>query len=211
MYNPYVTEEFTIRDLLTHRSGLGPGAGDLMFWPDSSSFTKKDMLHNLRYLKAVSGFRTKFDYDNNLYMVAGEVLARVSGMSWEDFIQTRILNPLGMMATAPSFKLLKDKSNVIDPHAPVDGKVKVIRRDWNEAANAAGGIYSNLTDMCKWIIMQMNNGKYGEGLNKKLFSEEVHEDMWAPQTIIDVRGPSPYNTHFASYGLGWFLADVKGL
>ena len=103
MYNPYVTEEFTIRDLLTHRSGLGLGAGDLMFWPDSSSFTKKDMLHNLRYLKAVSGFRTKFDYDNNLYVVAGEVLARVSGMSWEDFIQTRILNPLGMTATAPSF------------------------------------------------------------------------------------------------------------
>ncbi|MEP6952035.1 MAG: serine hydrolase [Ginsengibacter sp.] len=210
MYNPYVTEEFTIRDLLTHRSGLGLGAGDLMFWPDSSSFTKKDMIHNLRYLKAVSGFRTKFDYDNNLYMVAGEVLARVSGMSWEDFIQTRILNAMGMTASAPSFKLLKDKANVIDPHAPVDGKVKVIRRDWNESANAAGGIYSNLTDMCKWIIMQMNNGKYGEGLSKQLFSEEVHDDMWSPQTIMDVRGPSPYNTHFASYGLGWFLADAKG-
>ncbi|MEP6926279.1 MAG: serine hydrolase [Ginsengibacter sp.] len=210
MYNPYVTEEFTIRDLLTHRSGLGLGAGDLMFWPDSSSFTKKDMLHNLRYLKAVSGFRTKYDYDNNLYVVAGEVLARVSGMSWENFIQTRILNPLGMTATAPSFKLLKDKSNVIDPHAPVDGKVTVIRRDWNETANAAGGIYSNLADMCKWVIMQMNNGKYGDGSDKKLLSEDVHEDMWAPQTIIDVRGPSPYNTHFASYGLGWFLSDVKG-
>lgn len=210
MYNPYVTTEFTIRDLLTHRSGLGLGAGDLMFWPDSSDFTKQDVLHNLRYLKAVSGFRSKYDYDNNLYVVAGEVLARVSGMSWEDFIQTKILNPLGMTATAPSFKLLKDKSNVIDPHAPVNGKVQVIRRDWNTNANAAGGIYSNLTDMCKWIIMQMNNGKYGEGLNKQLFSEEVHEDMWSPQTIINVKGISPYNTHFASYGLGWFLSDVHG-
>ena len=210
MYNPYVTAEFTIRDLLTHRSGLGLGAGDLMFWPDSSDFTKQDVLHNLRYLKAVSGFRSKYDYDNNLYVVAGEVLARVSGMSWEDFIQTRILNPLGMTATAPSFKLLKDKSNVIDPHAPVNGKVQVIRRDWNTNANAAGGIYSNLTDMCKWIIMQMNNGKYGEGLDHQLFSEEVHEDMWSPQTIINVKGTSPYNTHFASYGLGWFLSDVHG-
>src|ERR1700709_1787949 len=74
MYNPYVTEEFTIRDLLTHRSGLGLGAGDLMFWPDSNDFTKKDMIHNLRYLKQVSSFRTKYDYDNNMYMVAGEVL-----------------------------------------------------------------------------------------------------------------------------------------
>ena len=210
MYNPYVTEEFTVRDLLTHRSGLGLGAGDLMFWPDSSSFTKKDMIHNLRYLKQVSSFRTKYDYDNNMYMVAGEVLARASGMSWENFIQKRILDPLNMNATAPSFKLLKNKSNVIDPHAPVDGVVKVIRRDWNEIANSAGGIYSNLTDMCKWITMQMNNGKYGEGLSKQLLTSDVHEEMWTPQTIIPVKGESPYNTHFASYGLGWFLSDVKG-
>lgn len=210
MYNPYVTEEFTIRDLLTHRSGLGLGAGDLMFWPDSSDFTKADMIHNLRYLKQASSFRTKFDYDNNLYMVAGEVVARISGMSWEDFIQKRILEPLNMNSSAPSYKLLKNKSNVIDPHAPVDGVVKVIRRDWNEAADAAGGIYSNLTDMCKWTIMQMNNGKYGKDSGKRLFSAAVHEEMWTPQTIIPVHGESPYNTHFASYGLGWFLSDVHG-
>ncbi len=210
MYNPYVTEEFTIRDLLTHRSGLGLGAGDLMFWPDSSNFTKADMIHNLRYLKQVSAFRTKYDYDNNLYMVAGEVVARVAGTSWEDFIQKRILTPLNMMTTAPSFKLLKDKTNVIDPHAPVNGKVQVIRRDWNETANAAGGIYSNLTDMCKWIIMQMDNGKYGIDKKQQLLTEDVHEEMWTPQTIIPVHGPSPYNTNFASYGLGWFLSDVKG-
>ena len=208
MYNPYVTEEFTVRDLLTHRSGLGLGAGDLMFWPDSNNFTKKEMIYNLRYLKQVSSFRTKFDYDNNLYMVAGEVVAAVSGMSWEEFIQKRILDPLQMKNSAPSYNLLKDKSNVIDPHAPVDGMVKVIRRDTNETLDAAVGIYSNLTDMCKWIIMQMDNGKYGDG--KRLLSEAVHEEMWTPQTIIPVRGETPYNTHFASYGLGWFLSDVNG-
>ena len=120
------------------------------------------------------------------------------------------MQPLDMQETATSFKRVKDKTNVIDPHAPVEGKVQVIRRDWSEVANAAGGIYSNLTDMCKWIILQMNNGKYGEGLNKKIFSEAVHEEMWTPQTIIPVHGPSPYNTHFSAYGLGWFLSDVKG-
>ncbi|MGH2647133.1 MAG: serine hydrolase, partial [Ginsengibacter sp.] len=208
LYSPYVTEEFTIKDLLTHRSGLGLGAGDLMFWPDSNNFTKKDMIHNLRYLKQVSSFRTKFDYDNNLYMVAGEVVARVSGMSWEEFIQKRILDPLGMSGTAPSYNLLKNKTNVIDPHAPVDGVVKVIRRDANETLDAAGGIYSNLTDMCKWIMMQMNNGKYDDG--KQLLSNDVHEEMWTPQTIIPVHGETPYNTHFAGYGLGWFLSDVHG-
>jgi CubicO group peptidase (beta-lactamase class C family) len=210
MYNPYVTEDFTIRDLLTHRSGLGLGAGDLMFFPDSNNFTKKDIIHNLRYLKQVSDFRTKYDYDNLLYIVAGEVVAKISGTSWENFIEARIMQPLGMNESAPNFKMLKNKANVIDPHAPVDGTVKVIRRDWSEAANAAGGIYSNLTDMCKWIIMQMNNGKYGEALNKQIFSNGVHDEMWTPQTIIPVRGATPYNTHFSGYGLGWFLSDVKG-
>jgi CubicO group peptidase (beta-lactamase class C family) len=210
VYNPYVTEEFTIRDLLTHRSGLGLGAGDLMFWPDSSNFSLKDVIHNLRYLKSVSGFRTKYDYDNLLYIVAGEVLSRVSGTTWEDFIEARIMQPLKMINSAANYTRLKDKSNVIDPHAPVNGVVQVIHRDWSDVANAAGGIYSNLTDMCKWIIMQMNNGRYGEGLNNKLFSEAVHEDMWTPQTIIPVQGTTTYNTHFSAYGLGWFLSDEKG-
>jgi len=208
MYNPYVSEEFTIRDLLTHRSGLGLGAGDLMFWPDSNTFSRSDIIHNLRYLKPVSGFRTKYDYDNLLYIVAGEVLARVSGTSWENFIETRIMQPLNMSGSAASYKRAKDKSNVTEPHAPVEGVVKVVRRDWSENANAAGGIYSNITDMSKWIIMQMDNGKYGEG--KQLFTEAVHEEMWTPQTIVPLRSAAAYNTHFASYGLGWVLNDVKG-
>lgn len=210
MYDPYVTEAFTIRDLLTHRSGLGLGAGDLMFWPDSNNFTLKNIIHNLRYLKQVSGFRTKYDYDNLLYIVAGEIVKRLSGMPWEDFIESRIMKPLAMDESAASFKRVKNKTNVIDPHAPVEGKVKVIRRDWSEVANAAGGIYSNITDMSKWIIMQMDNGKYGDGKNKQLFSATTHQEMWTPQTIIPVRGQTPYNTHFSAYGLGWFLSDVKG-
>ena len=210
MYNPYVTEEFTIKDLLTHRSGLGLGAGDLMMWPDGSNFTKQDIIHNLRYLKAVSSFRTKYDYDNNLYIVAGEVLERISGMKWEDFIEKRIMQPLKMDKSAASISRLKDRSNIIAPHAPVNGKISTIKIDWSETANAAGGIYSNVTDLSKWIIMQMNNGQYGEGLTKQLFSEGVHDEMWTPQTIIPVRGLTPYNTHFSSYGLGWGLSDVKG-
>ena len=210
MYNSYVTEEFTIKDLLTHRSGLGLGAGDLMMWPDSSNFTKKDIIHNLRYLKPVSSFRTKYDYDNNLYIIAGEVVARISGVSWEDFIEKRIMQPLNMSKSAASIFRLKDKNNIIKPHAPVNGKVEVIKIDWSEIANAAGGIYSNVTDLSKWLMMQMNNGKYGDGLKNQLFSEDVHDEMWSPQTIINVRGQTPYNTHFSSYGLGWFLSDVKG-
>jgi CubicO group peptidase (beta-lactamase class C family) len=210
LYNPYVTQNFTIADLLSHRSGLGLGAGDLMMWPDGTSFTKNDIIHNLRFLKPISDFRTKFDYDNLLYIVAGEVVAKVSGMSWEDFIENKIMKPLQMNESAASINRVKDKSNVIDPHAPVNGKLEVLNINWSETANAAGGIYSNITDMSKWAMLQMNNGKYGDGLQKHLFSEKVHEDMWEPHTIISVPNKGPYNTHFKSYGLGWFLSDEMG-
>ena len=210
LYSPYVSEEFTIRDLLTHRSGLGLGAGDLMFFPDSSNFTLKDVIYNLRFLKAVSGFRSKYDYDNNLYIVAGEVVARVSGQSWDDFIEQRIMQPIGMTHSAASFERLKDKANVIDGHAPVDGKVQVIARSTIKVGHSAGGINSNIVDLSKWVLLQLANGKYGDGLNKRLFSEEIHEEMWTPQTIIPVHAPGPYNTHYLSYGLGFVLSDVNG-
>lgn len=210
LYEPYVTQNFTIEDLVTHRSGLGLGAGDLMIWPDSSTFTKKDIIHNLRYLKPVSDFRTKYDYDNLLYLVAGEVVAKASGISWEEFIEQKILQPLEMNASAASIYRLKNKSNIIDPHAPVDGKVVPIRIDWSETANAAGGIYSSVHDMCKWAIMQMDKGKYGEGGKSQLFSERTHNYMWQPHTIIPVGNNTPYNTHFNSYGLGWFISDEMG-
>ncbi|MBS1486140.1 MAG: serine hydrolase [Bacteroidetes bacterium] len=210
LYSPFVTEEFTIRDLLTHRSGLGLGAGDLMFFPDSSDFTIKDVIYNLRFLKATSSFRSKYDYDNNLYIIAGEVVARVSGHSWDEFVEQRIMEPLGMKNTAASFDRLKDKSNVIDGHAPVNGKVQVIARSTIKVGHSAGGINSSIADLSKWVILHLNHGKYGNNFSKKLFSEEVHEEMWTPQTIIPVRNPGPYNTHFASYGLGFGISDVKG-
>lgn len=210
MYDPYVTDAFTIRDLLTHRSGLGLGAGDLMMFPDGSNFTKKDIIHNLRYLKPVSAFRTKYDYDNNLYIVAGEVAERASGIKWEDLVEQRIMKPLGMQKSAASLYRLKDNSNAVRPHAPVNGKLQVLDIDWSESANAAGGIWSNVTDWSKWVITQMNHGKYGEGLQNKIFSAEVHEETWTPQTVIKAGTAAPYNTHFAAYGLGWFLSDVKG-
>ncbi|QMW05580.1 serine hydrolase [Spirosoma foliorum] len=210
MYDPYVTDAFTIRDLLTHRSGLGLGAGDLMFWPDSSNFTMKDIIHNLRYLKPVSGFRTKYDYDNLLYMVAGEVVERVSGKTWEAFVEERIMKPLGMNRSAGSYSRLADKVNVIDAHAPVNGKVQVISRDMFRFGYSAGGINSSVADMSKWVIMQLNKGKYGN--SQQVFSEKRQADMWGAQTILTVNPTPipPYNTHFSAYGLGWGLSDVKG-
>lgn len=206
LYDPYVTSEFTIRDLLTHRSGLGLGAGDLMIWPDSSTVDKKQLIHNLRYLKPVSSFRTKYDYDNLLYIVAGDVVARVSGMSYEDFIESKIINPLGMTKTAASWYRLKDKSNVIDGHAPYEGKLLTVGLSFGEIANAAGGMYSNITDMSKWVMAMIDGGRYGENLSQKLFSPSVHRELWTPQTIISGGNMGS----FSSYGLGWFLSSING-
>lgn len=207
MYAPYVTAVFTIRDLLTHRSGLGLGAGDLMFFPEGSDFTIKDIIYNIRFLKAESSFRTHYDYDNNLYIVAGEIIHRVSGLTWEEFIEQRMMKPLGFDKSTASYNRIKNNKNFIDPHAPVNGKVEALVHDWSETANAAGGIQSNITDLTKWVTFLLNNGVLPNG--KRIFSEKVLKDVWAPQTIID-RGSGNYNTHFSAYGLGWFLSDEKG-
>ncbi|WP_029286967.1 serine hydrolase [Pedobacter sp. R20-19] len=206
MYDAYVTSEFTIRDLLTHRSGLGLGAGDLMIWPDSSTVNKNQLIHNLRYLKPVSSFRTKYDYDNLMYIVAGDVVARVSGMTYENFIESKIIKPLGMTKTAASWYRLKDKSNVIDGHAPYEGKLLPVGLSFGEVANAAGGIYSSVTDMSKWVQAMISGGKYGEKLDQKLFSDAVARELWTPQTIIAAGNQGSFN----SYGLGWFLSNVNG-
>ncbi len=208
MYDPYVTEQFTIRDLLTHRSGLGLGAGDLMLFPDSNDFALKDVIGNLQYLKPASSFRSRFDYDNNMYVLAGEVVARVTGKSWDAFVEKRIFAPLGISRSAGSFDRLKDKTNYIDPHAPVDGKVQVIDRDMVKVGHAAGGINSSIADLEKWVLLHLNNGKYGDG--KRLLSENVQREMWTPQTILPVYNAGPYNNHFQAYGLGFFIGDVKG-
>lgn len=147
MYDPYVTAEFTVRDLLCHRSGLGLGAGDLMQFPDSTDFTVQDIIHNLRYFKPVLSFRSQYDYDNNLYLVAGEVVSRIAGQPWADFVQARLLRPLGMRRSGTDFARLPDPNNVANAHAPVGGRVQVIRRYQNSVIGPAGGIYSSVADM----------------------------------------------------------------
>jgi len=210
LYNAYVTEDFNIKDLLTHRSGMGLGAGDLMLWPDSSTFTKEEIIHNLRYLKQTSSFRTKYDYDNLLYLVAGEVVARVSGRSWEEFVEQRIMQPLGMERSSSSPGRARERSNMIDAHVPVNGVLQVVSMYESDLLNPAGGIISSVADMTKWVMMQLNRGKYGENQGMQLLSEKTHREMWTPQTIIPVRAAGPYRSHFAGYGLGWGLTDVSG-
>lgn len=208
MYNDYVTEEFTIRDLLTHRSGLGLGAGDLMVWPDGHDFVPEDIIRNIHYLKPVSGFRTKYDYDNLLYIIAGEIIERVSGQKWTEFIEQNFIIPLGMNRTGASWNTLSDKSNVIDPHVPIDGKLKVIDRYTNPIFDAAAGLYSNVDDLAKWVQFQLDMGKTQNG--EQLVSEKQMKQLITPQTLQPNFTRPPYNTLFRAYGLGFQLQDMNG-
>lgn len=209
MYNDYVTENFNIQDLLTHRSGLGLGVGDLMFFPDGSNFTVKDVVTSFQHFKPVSAFRTQFDYDNLLYIVAGEVIARASGMSYESFVQNRIIEPLQMNNSFVG-SLLKDKSNLSTPHSSESGTIKTIDAYDIGMGSAAGGIYSNVTDMSKWMIMRLNKGKYGIDLKSSIFSLKNHNEMWRIHTVTETNPNPRYNSHFSGYGLGWGLSDAKG-
>lgn len=210
MYDDYVEENFNIVDLVTHRSGLGLGAGDLMFFPQGSDFTIDDLLSSFQHLKQTSAFRTKWDYDNLLYLVAGELIARLSGMTWEAYVESKIFKPLGMEHSFGSFSRIKDMDNLSASHSNETGEIKVIPTFEEMINGAAGGIFSNVNDMSTWMLLQLNQGKYGDGLKKELFTKVNHNKMWTIQTVMPTTSNPRYNTHFSGYGLGWFLSDIKG-
>ncbi|HEX7756807.1 MAG TPA: serine hydrolase [Niabella sp.] len=212
MYNDYVTQNFIIEDLLCHRSGLSLGAGDLMEFPDGGDFTIQDVLTNFQYFKPASPFRTKWDYDNQLYIVAGELIKRVSGMSWETFIKTRIFAPLQMNNSYPMNTYIPDFSNVATPHV-VSAKEKrtIALYDFGTKMNgAAGGIFSNATDLAKWLQLQLNGGKYGPQLKETLFTPARQKEMWSTHTVMDASYGPRYKSRFKGYGLGWELEDKNG-
>ncbi|UBM63095.1 serine hydrolase [Candidatus Sulfidibacterium hydrothermale] len=210
LYSAYVSHDFRIRDLVTHRSGLGLGAGDFMIFPDGNNFTLPELIHNLRYLRQVTPFRSTFAYDNLLYVVAGEIVHRVSGLSWEDFVQKNIFDKLGMTESAPSLQRVKDRSDLAEAHAFANGKLTIVERYNLPLTDPAGGINSNIHDLIKWVQCRLNDGRYGNNLQYHLFSEKQAHEMFSPQTILHVRKDTIYHTHFFDYGLGWFMKDVKG-
>ena len=212
MYDAYVTHEITIRDLITHRSGLGLGAGDLLWWPPTN-YTREEILHRLRYIKPATSFRSRYAYDNVLYMVAGQIIPAVTGKSWDAFVKERILTPLGMAATNTSMTAFKPAANIANPHSRVEGRVQPIPYINLDNVAPAGSINSNVADMSKWVIAQLDGGLI-RGSQSRLFSERQSREMWSAQTILPIGNPPPHlaglRANFAAYGLGWDLRDYRG-
>jgi CubicO group peptidase (beta-lactamase class C family) len=212
MYDPYVSHEMTIRDLLTHRSGMGLGEGDLLFWPPST-YTREEIIYKLRFMKPASSFRSHYAYDNLLYMTAGQIVPAVTGVSWDDYIRQHIFGPLGMNNSNLSTAAFKAGDDYAFPHSRVDGKLQVIHFEVLDNAGPAGAINSCAADMAKWVQLQLNRGKFVDR-EGRLFSEQRSNEMWSPQTILPVGNPPPplagLKANFADYALGWSLRDYHG-
>jgi CubicO group peptidase (beta-lactamase class C family) len=212
MYDPYVSHEMTIRDLLTHRSGMGLGEGDLLFWPHST-YTREEVIYKLRFMKPASSFRSHYAYDNLLYMTAGQIIPAVTGTSWDDYIRQHIFAPLGMNHSNVSNQAFKPGDDFAFPHSNVDGKLQVIPFGELDNAGPAGSINSCAADMAKWVQLQLNRGKFVDR-EGRLFTEQRSKEMWSAQTILPVGDPPPplagLKANFADYALGWGLRDYHG-
>lgn len=208
LYDPYVSQAMTIRDLLTHRSGLKTFSGDLIWY--GSTYSREEIVRKARFLKPQYGFREQFGYSNIMYIAAGEVVASVSGMSWDEFIQTRILDPLGMKRSTLHVSDLVLRDNVAQPHTYVNGQLRAIPwLDWDNMG-PAGSLISSASEMANWLRMNLNEGNFN-GL--QLLTPSRIFEMQTAITPLPVtkafinRFPS---THFRSYGLGWSLMDYQG-
>ncbi len=212
MYDPYVSHEMTIRDLLTHRSGMGLGEGDLLFWPHTT-YTRDQIIYKLRFMKPHSSFRSRYAYDNLLYMTAGQIIPAVTGTSWDNYIRQHIFEPLGMKHSAVTNKDFKPGDDYAWPHSRVDGKLQVVPLEDLDNVGPAGAINSCAADMARWVQVQLNRGKLPDR-NERLFSEQRSREMWSPQTIVPMTDPpaafAGLKTNFADYALGWGLREYHG-
>ncbi len=208
MYDPYVSSELRIDDLLCHRSGLGTFSGDLLWW--GTPYSPEEVLRRTRHLPAKGRFRATYGYSNLMFLAAGEVIREASGKPWPEFMQERILKPVGMTRSVTSITTLESLGNFASPHKPTLEKVTPIPwYNWDTMA-AAGGIISSANDMAKWLRVQLDHGKIDD--RHRLFSEASSHKMWSLQTIIPLSAAQKRvgTTHFKAYGLGWMLSDYKG-
>jgi CubicO group peptidase (beta-lactamase class C family) len=211
MWDPWVTRQITVRDILVHRSGLGLGAGDLLWWPPTT-YTPPEIMRRLRYIEPATSFRSAYAYDNVLYLVAGQLIQAVSGQSWSDFVTTRIIRPVGMKEATTTHAAASDVGgNVASTHARVDGVVQVVKPFSDPNTDPAGGINAGANDMARWMIAQMDSGRVGD---KHLWKPSTTRAQWSLVTPLPT-GPAPkelapYTANFQGYGLGFFLRDYRG-
>jgi CubicO group peptidase (beta-lactamase class C family) len=221
MYDPWVTREITIRDLLVHRSGLGLGAGDLLFVP-RASLSRRESVERLRYIEPETSFRSAYAYDNILYMAAGQLIEEVTGRTWEAFVAEEVLAPAGMVNSTTTLEDRFGIPNRAWPHGRLNGAFRGVgdqetldeRATLGRNAAPAGGIASSANDMARWLMTQLAHGRLPDS-EERLWSEEQAREMWTPVTIMPIRGYpgalAALTPTFSNYALGWNVQDYRGV
>jgi CubicO group peptidase (beta-lactamase class C family) len=213
MHDPWVTREMQVRDLVIHNSGLRSGAGDLMLWPEPNTFTRADIIAGLAHLKPVHSFRSHYDYDNLLYIVAGEVAAAAAGVSYEELVRRELFEPLQMRRCRVGEFQRDLVGNIAQPHMRQGDLNIPIRRDGEivpaVTMAAAGGVRCSLKDMLTWVRVWLAD----EAGGASWLSAGQREALWTAHTLMPLsqRQREWDGSHFNAYGYGWRLSDVDGV
>jgi CubicO group peptidase (beta-lactamase class C family) len=221
MYDAWVTREMTVADLLLHRSGLGLGAGDLLMIPRTTR-SRADIVRALRHIKPATSFRSGYAYDNILYVVAGELVSQVSGMSWEAFVRTRIFEPAGMKTAVSDESDRFANPNRVQPHARPDARLRGLgaqqvlpeREGLGQVGAPAGGLSWSANDFARWMQVQLALGALPDG-KERLWSEASAHAMWTPRVSVPITPFAPpisdITPQFMGYGYGWNVQDYRGV
>jgi CubicO group peptidase (beta-lactamase class C family) len=204
--DPYVTRNVTVRDLLTHRTGM---ASHNNLWI-ASPFDRAEIVDRLRHLPSAGEFRGAYQYNNLMYMVAGEVVAAVSNMSWDDFMDKRLFIPLRMTLSTTRDDVIRRRENVAMPHIRVDGEVTPVDLRNYSALGPAGSAYSNAREMANWLLMHLNHGEHA---GRRLIDSTTVASMHQPQVVMNqdnsTRALFP-DRKLNAYALGWRVHDYHG-
>jgi CubicO group peptidase (beta-lactamase class C family) len=209
MYDPWVTREFTIKDLLTHRSGLPLGAGDLLLFPRGNTDIS-EIIRAMRFLKPSSSFRSEYAYDNLFYIIAGEVISRVANISFDEFLEQRLLFPLGMTDCRANLSRLATGAPAASPHLYIEEQHQTTISHENPLGAAAGGVNCSAKSMALWMQFLLNNGINQSG--KQLLSAERITELFSPVTLNQPRQYMVENagSFLNAYALGWNVTTFYG-
>lgn len=206
LYDANTTDLVTVKDLLSHHLGTKTFQGDFTFW--NSNLSREQIMGKMKLLKPGQQFRQSFGYCNSCFLTAGEVIPKVTGKQWENYIQDSLLTPLNMTNTYTLGKGVAARKDVSKPYSTVfTGKLSELPYDLVDNLAPAGSLVSNVKDLSKWLMMQLDSGRY---MGKRILPWSVLQKTREMNTIISSTKSDEYPSHYTGYGLGIFQRDYNG-